>query len=86
VHTTIDAARLAVRNTEDIEFGPAAFAALAAAKAATGDVQSGRSIFQEATGAADAIEREERRAAAYVRIADALNDRLVFLGQPLKSD
>jgi predicted negative regulator of RcsB-dependent stress response len=81
---TIYAARDAVRNVQDVEFSPPALAALAAAAAATGDAAAGRSIFEEAIGAADSIERQDRRAAAYVRIANALNDRLVFLGQPMK--
>ena len=81
---TIDAARLAVRSVEDVEFRPAAFSALAAARVASGDLPGGRSIFEEALSAADSIEREDRRAATYVKIVNALNDRLVFLGQPMK--
>lgn len=32
--------------------------------------------------AADAIPRDDQRAAAYVDVVAALNDRLMFLGQP----
>jgi hypothetical protein len=79
---TIDAARLAVRRIDDIELKPAAFSALAVARIRSGDVEASRSIFEEGLAAADAIERNDQRAAAYVRVVNALNDRLVFLGKP----
>lgn len=79
---TIDAARRAVRKIEEKQPKPAAFAALAAAGVKTGDVGQGSSIFQEALDAADAIGRSDQRAAAYVDMVAALNDRLVFLGKP----
>lgn len=79
---TIEAARRAVRNIEEKQPKPAAFAALAAARVKTGDVDQGSSIFKEALAAADAITRSDQRAAAYVDMVGALNDRLMFLGQP----
>jgi tetratricopeptide (TPR) repeat protein len=79
---TIDAARRAVRKIEEQQPKPAAFAALAAARVKAGDVDQGSSIFKEALQAADAIARSDQRAAAYVDMAAALNDRLMFLGQP----
>jgi hypothetical protein len=79
---TIDAARLAVRRIDDIQLKPAAFSALAVARIRSGDVEASRSIFAEALAAADAIARNDQRAAAYVRVVNALNDRLVFLGRP----
>ena len=81
---TIDAARRAVRNIEEKQPKPAAFAALAAARVKTGDVALGASIFKEALEAADAIPRSDQRAAAYVDVVAALNDRLMFLGQPAR--
>lgn len=80
---TIEAARRAVRRIEEKQPKPAAFAALAAARVKTGDVDQGSSIFKEALEAADAIARNDQRAAAYVDVVAALNDRLMFLGQPL---
>lgn len=80
---TIEAARLAVRKIEEKQPKPAAFAALAAARVKTGGVEQGTSIFKEALEAADAITRGDQRAAAYVDVVAALNDRLMFLGQPL---
>jgi tetratricopeptide (TPR) repeat protein len=80
---TIEAARRAVRKIEEKQPKPAAFAALAAARVKTGDVDQGTSIFKEALDAADAIARSDQRAAAYVDMVAALNDRLMFLGQPL---
>jgi tetratricopeptide (TPR) repeat protein len=83
---TIDAARRAVRNIEEKQPKPAAFAALAAARVKTGDVEQGASIFKEALAAADAIPRSDQRAAAYVDVVAALNDRLMFLGQPANKE
>jgi tetratricopeptide (TPR) repeat protein len=80
---TIEAARQAVRKIEEVQPKPAAFAALAAARVKTGDVDQGSAIFKEALAAADAITREDQRAAAYVDMVAALNDRLMFLGQPV---
>jgi hypothetical protein len=79
---TIDAARLAVRRIDDIQLKPAAFSALAVARIKSGDVEASQAIFDEALTAADAIARDDQRAAAYVRVVNALNDRLVFLGKP----
>jgi tetratricopeptide (TPR) repeat protein len=79
---TIEAARRAVRKIDEKQPKPAAFAALAAARVKTGDVDQGTSIFKEALEAADSIARGDQRAAAYVDMVAALNDRLVFLGQP----
>jgi tetratricopeptide (TPR) repeat protein len=80
---TIEAARRAVRKIDEKQPKPAAFAALAAARVKTGDVDQGTSIFKEALEAADAIARSDQRAAAYVDMVAALNDRLMFLGQPV---
>ena len=80
---TIEAARRAVRKIDEKQPKPAAFAALAAARVKTGDVDQGTSIFKEALEAADAITRSDQRAAAYVDMVAALNDRLMFLGQPV---
>jgi tetratricopeptide (TPR) repeat protein len=79
---TIEAARRAVRNIDEKQPKPAAFAALAAARVKSGNVEQGSSIFQEALDAADAITRSDQRAAAYVDMVTALNDRLMFLGKP----
>jgi tetratricopeptide (TPR) repeat protein len=78
---TIESARRAVRNIEEKQPKPAAFAALAAARVKTGEVEQGSSIFKEALDAADAITRSDQRAAAYVDMVTALNDRLMFLGK-----
>jgi tetratricopeptide (TPR) repeat protein len=83
---TIEAARRAIRKIEEKQPKPAAFAALAAARVKTGDVGQGSSIFQEALDAADAIGRSDQRAAAYVDMVAALNDRLMFLGKPAAPD
>ena len=80
---TIEAARRAVRKIEEKQPKPAAFAALAAARVKTGNVDQGASIFKEALESAEAITRNDQRAAAYVDMVAALNDRLVFLGQPV---
>jgi hypothetical protein len=79
---TIDAARTAVQKLDETQIKPAAFAAIAAARARIGDVEGGASIFQEALAAADEIESTQQRAAAYVDVVTALNDRLMFLGRP----
>jgi tetratricopeptide (TPR) repeat protein len=79
---TIEAARRAVRNIEEQQAKPAAFAALAAARVKTGDVEQGSAIFKEALEAADEIARSDQRAVAYVDMVAALNDRLMFLGKP----
>ncbi|HKS54624.1 MAG TPA: hypothetical protein VJS12_05030 [Steroidobacteraceae bacterium] len=83
---TIDAARSAVRKIAEKQPKPAAFAALAAARVKIGDADQGASIFKEALEAADSIARNDQRAAAYVDVVVALNDRLLFLGQPVKKD
>jgi hypothetical protein len=83
---TIEAARRAVRKIDEQQPKPAAFAALAAARVKTGDVGQGSSIFQEALDAADAIGRSDQRAAAYVDMVAALNDRLMFLGKPAAAE
>lgn len=80
---TIDAARAAVRKIDDRELLPAAYAALAAARARAGDVPGSREIFQEALASAQALERNDQVAAACVRIVDALDERLMFLGRPI---
>lgn len=79
---TIDAARVAVRKINDRELKPAAFAALAAARVKAGDLAGSREIFHEALASAESLPRSEHRAAACVRIVNALNDRLMFLGRP----
>jgi tetratricopeptide (TPR) repeat protein len=78
---TIEAARSAVREI-DAQVRPAAFAALAAARVKTGSLSASQSIFDEALVAADSLERRDQQAAAYVRVVNALNDKLIFLGQP----
>lgn len=83
---TIEAARNAVRSIDAPPVKPAALAALAAARVTIGDVAGGWSIFQESLTAADALERQDQRAAAYVTIVSALDDRLIFLGQPARRD
>lgn len=83
---TIEAARNAVHSIDVLPMRPAALAALAAARVTIGDVAGGWSIFQESLAAADALERRDQRAAAYVRIVSALDDRLIFLGQPARGD
>lgn len=78
---TIDAARAAVRRINDRELLPAAYAALAAARARAGDVPGSRETFQEALTAAEALSRSDHIAAACVEIVDALDERLMFLGR-----
>ena len=82
---TIDAARAAVRKIDEPQLKPAAFAALAAARTRTGDAEASAVIFQEALDAVAVLDRPDQRAAAYLRIVNALNDRLVFLGKPAQS-
>lgn len=84
--TTIDTARAAVHKLDETQLKPAAFAALAAARARIGDVEGGASLFQEALAAADQIANTQQRAAAYVDVVTALNDRLMFLGRPAPDD
>ena len=83
---TIDAARAAVQSIVEIDVKPAAFAALAAARAKAGDVAGSQVIFQEALVAAAALPRPELQAWAHVRIVNALNDRLMFLGRAPAND
>jgi hypothetical protein len=78
---TIDAARAAVRKINDPDLLPAAYAALAAARARAGDVPGSREIFHEALVAAESLSRNDQIAAACIRIVDALDDRLMFLGR-----
>lgn len=78
---TIDAALEAVQKINDRELKPAAFAALAAARVKAGDVAGSQEIFREALASAESLPRSEQRAAACVRIVNALNDRLMFLGR-----
>jgi tetratricopeptide (TPR) repeat protein len=82
---TIEAARAAIREIDDPQLKPAAFAALAAAQVRSGDVEASDTAFREALIAAESLERADQRVAAYVRIVQALNERLVFLGQPAKA-
>jgi tetratricopeptide (TPR) repeat protein len=79
---TIDAACEAVRSIQEVQLKPAAFSALAAARVNSGDLNGGWAIFQEAISVAEQVDRPDQRAAAYVRVINALNDRLMFLGQP----
>lgn len=78
---TFDAARAAVRKITDRELLPAAYAALAAARARAGDVPGSRDIFQDALASAEALGRGDQVAAACVNIVDALDERLMFLGR-----
>lgn len=77
---TIDAARAAVRRIDDRELLPAAYAALAATRARAGDAPGSREMFQQALVAAEALSRSDQIAAACIRIVDALNERVMFLG------
>jgi hypothetical protein len=86
VATTIKAAHHAVLEIGDAQIKPAALAALAAASAAIGEFTMGRGIFDEALAAAASLESPDQRALAYVRIVDALDRRLLFLGQPVHGD
>ena len=82
---TIDAARAAVSSIAEMELKPAALATLASLRVAS-DNAAGDSIFQEAIAAAEAVGGDEQRAIAYTRIVDALNDRMLFLGQPVRGE
>ena len=82
---TIEAARAAVRRIDEPQLKPAAFAALAAARVRTGEARESAVIFREALAAAESLERADQRAAAYVRIVNALDERLIFLGEPAKA-
>ncbi len=77
---TVDAARTAVRRINDRELLPAAYAALAAARARAGDVQGSHEIFQDALTSAEALGRSDFIAAACIRIVESLDERLLFLG------
>jgi hypothetical protein len=79
---TIDAARAAVRKINDRGLQPAAFAALAAARVKAGDTSGSREIFQEALTSATALSRSDQIAAACIRIVNALDERVMFLGRP----
>lgn len=78
----IAAARAHVARIDDPLLQPAALASLAAASVRAGDTALGRQIFGDLQMAAVKIERPDQRALAYVRAANALNDRLLFLGKP----
>jgi predicted ATPase len=78
---TIDAAFVAVRRINDRELLPAAYAALAAVRARAGDVAGSDEIFQQAMASAEALSRSEHIAAACIRIVEALDERLMFLGR-----
>ncbi|HEY4366491.1 MAG TPA: hypothetical protein VGN07_04595 [Steroidobacteraceae bacterium] len=82
---TIDAAHAAVSSIGEMELKPAALATLASLRVASGNA-AGDSIFQEAIAAAEAVGNDEQRAIAYTRIVDALNDRMLFLGQPVRGE
>jgi hypothetical protein len=86
VGANIATARVTVRAIGDAQIRPAAFAALAAAQATIGDTEAGRETFAEALQSAQSLGSPEQRAAAYVRIVNALDERLLFLGQPALAD
>ena len=79
---TIEAARREVARIDDPLLPPPALASLAAASVRAGAPSLGSEIFEELLTAAERIERPDWRALAYVRSANALNDRLMFLGRP----
>lgn len=81
---TIEAARAGAAKI-DAPLRPAAFAALAAARHRIEEGDRGESLFAEALEAADALEHPDQRARAYLRIVDAISDRLVFLGRPAEA-
>lgn len=83
---TIDAAHGAVLAIREAELRPAAFAALASARSVIHDADGAATIFEESLAATEAIAREDQRALAYTRIVDALNERLLFLGQPVRDE
>lgn len=80
----IENARASVLRLET-PLQPAALAALAAACVRNGLLAQGAVMFRDSLHAAGAIERGEQRAAAYLRIVNALNDRLMFLGEPAEA-
>ena len=82
---SIGRAAEAVRAIEDEQLKPAAFASLAAARVTLGDVEGGRQLFQEGLAAGADMVRPAQRASAYIHMVSALNDRLMFLGQPASS-
>lgn len=86
VGANIGTAKASVRAIPDVQIRPAAFAALAAAQATIGDIAAGQETFQEALQAAQSLGSAEQRATAYVRIVNALDERLLFLGQPAPAD
>lgn len=86
VSAHIAEARVLVRQIPDTQLQPAAFAALAAAQAATADPATGQEIFEESLQSAQSFAAAEQRSAAYLRIVNALDERLPFLGQPLRLD
>ena len=61
---------------------PGAFAALAAASVTIDQKALGGELFDEALRTAASLSQPEQRGAAYIRIVNALDDRLLFLGQP----
>lgn len=77
----IDAAHAAVRRIKDEELLPAAYAALAAVRARAGDAAGSQEMFQEAMVSAEALGRSDQIAAACIRIVEALDERLMFLGR-----
>jgi hypothetical protein len=78
----LEAARNAVRKIEDIQVRPGAFAALAAASVTIDQRVLGGELFDEALRTAASLSQPEQRGAAYIRVVNALDDRLLFLGQP----
>jgi hypothetical protein len=82
LRATIEAARRGVARIDDPLLPPPALASLAAASVRAGAPALGREIFAELLAAGSLIERPDWRALAYVRAANALNDRLMFLGRP----
>lgn len=78
---TLDAALTAVRKIDDSDLLPAAYAALAAARARAGDVPGSREIFHDALVSAESLGRGDHIAAACIQIVDALDERLMFLGR-----
>lgn len=86
VAANIELAEKSVSRIDDVSVRPAAFAALAAAQVTIGELAAGRDLFNEAVQSAAALERPEARAAAYIRIVNSLDERLLFLGQPANAD
>jgi tetratricopeptide (TPR) repeat protein len=79
----IVAARAQVARITDPLLPPAALATLAASSVSAGDAKLGAEIFAAALAAATSVDRADQRALAYVRMVDALSDRLLFLGRPV---